>query len=72
MHLQSSGASEVMATDLKASKCWVDLSGAGEVDIWAVEELHIQVSGAGEVNYKGSPEKITQDISGAASVTRLQ
>lgn len=66
--LDASGAVEVNATDFKTQKFRLEISGAGEADIFVTEELEIEASGAVEVRYKGNPKKVTRNVSGAASI----
>ncbi|MGB0175833.1 MAG: head GIN domain-containing protein [Owenweeksia sp.] len=66
--VESSGACEISAFDLKTLRTRIDISGAGEVDVYVTEELKVDASGAAEVRYKGNPRNINQDASGASSV----
>lgn len=64
-----SGAGEVDAEQLIAQKVKVHVSGAGEADVHAVEELDASVSGVGSVNYSGQP-KVRQHVSGIGSISK--
>lgn len=67
-----SGAVEVNAFELETRNTKIDMSGAGSADIYVTDEVSIDVSGAGEINYKGNPRDIKQDISGAASINQIK
>ncbi len=67
-----SGAVEVNAFELETRNTKLDMSGAGRADIYVTDEVRMDVSGAGEVNYKGNPREIKQDISGAASINQIK
>lgn len=63
-----SGAGEIQSEEFQTQECYVEISGAGEADVWVTEKLDVDVSGAAEVHYKGNPGEVKQDISGAAEV----
>ncbi|MEA3504200.1 MAG: head GIN domain-containing protein [Bacteroidota bacterium] len=66
--LEGSGASEFNAINLETKIMTINLSGAGEADVWVTKSLSVSVSGAGNVRYKGSPQTINERITGAGSV----
>lgn len=68
--IKSSGASEVDCYDLKAENVKVNISGAGDAQVFASVSLDIKVSGAGSVKYKGSPT-VEKSIKGAGSVKKV-
>jgi hypothetical protein len=70
LNIDISGAGEVDAKDLHAQNVSIDSSGAAEADVYASEELHIHVSGAGNVNYYGNPKTVTEDRSGAGTISK--
>ena len=65
-----SGAVSLDAKDLKAQKVSVTSSGAASADVYASEELRASVSGAGNVDYYGDPKSVTEDASGAGSISK--
>jgi len=71
VELRVSGAGEIDAQDLESASVTVSISGAGEAKVHAKERLEVNVSGAGSVRYKGSPEEISQHVSGAGSVKKM-
>lgn len=64
----SSGANTLDARALQAKVVKMDVSGAGDSDVWASEQLDANVSGAGNIRYHGQPEDVQQNVSGAGSV----
>ena len=70
LKLDTSGACEVDAKDMRAQIVSVDSSGASNLDVYATEELLVDSSGAGNINYYGNPKKIDQNTSGAARITK--
>jgi hypothetical protein len=65
-----SGAGEVDAKDLHAQNVSITSSGAARADVYASEELHASVSGAGNINYYGNPKTIEEDRSGAGTISK--
>jgi hypothetical protein len=65
-----SGAVNLDARELKAEKVNVTSSGAASADVYASEELRASVSGAGNVDYYGDPKSVTEDTSGAGSISK--
>jgi hypothetical protein len=66
--VDSSGANTLDASELQAKVVKIAVSGAGDSEVWASEQLDANVSGAGNVRYSGQPKDVQQDVSGAGSV----
>ena len=71
LDIETSGAAEVRAQDLKAESCSVETSGASSVDVRALKALRISSSGASNVTYRGEPEKLEVETSGASEVRKI-
>jgi hypothetical protein len=65
-----SGAVGLDAKDLHAQKVTVKSSGAASADVYATEELRASVSGAGNIDYYGDPKTVSEDASGAGSISK--
>lgn len=68
---QLSGASNAKCFDLLAEETSVDISGAGNAEVYASVQLKAEVSGAGNVKYKGNAKNIKQEVSGAGTVSKV-
>ena len=68
--LTLTGAASAKCYDLLAENTTVDISGAGDADVYASVRLDASVSGAGSVNYKGNASSVNQHVSGAGSVNK--
>ena len=66
--LDLTGSSEVEAVDLVVGKYKLRSSGASHSRINVLNELDISSSGASEVEYRGKPDRITNNESGASSL----
>jgi len=63
-----SGAGDIFAFDLLTENFTLDLRGAGKAQINVSKKISAEISGAGNVRYKGSPAIINQSVSGAGSI----
>ncbi|HWR32868.1 MAG TPA: head GIN domain-containing protein [Chitinophagaceae bacterium] len=68
--VDGSGATEINCFDLKAENTRVDISGAGDAEVFASVKLDVHVSGSADVKYKGNAI-VTKSISGAGSVKKV-
>jgi Putative auto-transporter adhesin, head GIN domain len=71
-HLVLSGAGKANCFDLMSENTKVDISGAGSAEVFASVHLDAEVSGAGNVRYKGNAARVNQQVSGAGSVKKAE
>ena len=71
VELDLSGAAEAHCFDMLSETTKVEISGAGSADVYASVKLEARVSGAGTVNYKGNATEVSQKVSGAGSVNKV-
>lgn len=69
---QISGAGKVSCYELLAERTKVEISGAGSAEVYASVSLDAQVSGAGNVRYRGEAQDIKQQLSGAGSIKKAE
>ena len=63
-----SGSGKLKLFKVIGQDCNVALSGSGNVEVNVQNELVVDLSGSGNVYYKGVPNSIQSDISGSGSV----
>lgn len=63
------GSGDIQAFNLKASRAEVTISGSGDVELTANEELKARVSGSGDIKYNGNPKKQDFKTSGSGSIS---
>ncbi|MCP4574037.1 MAG: DUF2807 domain-containing protein [bacterium] len=68
LEIQISGAGDLDARSLKAKHVKVRISGAGNGELYASESIDARISGAGSLDYWGSPEKEKTKVSGVGSI----
>jgi len=71
LSVEGSGSTAVKAFPLVSDNTSIDISGAGEAEVWAAQTLKVEISGAADVSYKGNPTTIKKDISGAGEVRHV-
>ena|SRR2546422_1646966 len=71
LEISSTGAGKIDTHDLQASEAIVKVTGAAGVDVYAIDQLDVTVSGAGRVTYSGNP-RVNKHISGAGQVIKKE
>ena len=71
VELELTGAGHAHCYELLAENTKVDISGAGSAEVYASIKLDATVSGAGNVEYKGNASNVSQHVSGAGSVKKV-
>lgn len=61
------GSGEIKAFEYLVNQAKVEISGSGDTEINAINNLNIEINGSGSVTYKGKPA-INSDISGSGSI----
>ena len=69
VEIRNSGAGLIDAHELRSFKANVNLSGAGQAEVYASEQLDVTISGVGRVTYGGQPKVINKNISGIGTVS---
>jgi len=64
------GSGSVKAFDLQTQNTKVGISGSGNAEVDAEDELEIRISGSGSVLYKGQPQ-LDQRVSGSGKVKSI-
>lgn len=72
LFVDNSGASKLSAKELKAAFVKVDCSGASKAEVWAIDQLEADASGASKVTYVNENNlKKNVSNSGASSVKSI-
>lgn len=69
--IQISGSGDVSASDLATVSTDLEISGHGDCVVAASDKLNIEISGVGQVRYRGQPE-VTKSITGLGDVARTE
>ena len=65
-----SGSGNMRGYDLATKRSAITISGSGQAEVNAEDELDVRISGSGGIHYTGSPSKMNQHISGSGSLTK--
>jgi hypothetical protein len=71
LELDLTGAANAHCFDLLSENTDIDITGAGEAEVYASVKLNADVSGAGSVSYKGGATNVSQHVTGAGSVKKI-
>ncbi|MCU0606451.1 MAG: DUF2807 domain-containing protein [Candidatus Edwardsbacteria bacterium] len=66
-----SGSGDIKCLGLKVKKAALEISGAGEARLDVSDELSVDISGSGEVTYRGNPAKVDQHVSGSGAIKKI-
>jgi Putative auto-transporter adhesin, head GIN domain len=69
--VDGSGSTDVKCFDLMTENADIEMSGAGDAEVFASVKLDVHVSGAADVKYKGNAT-VNQSVSGAGSVKKAE
>ena len=69
--VHGSGSTDINCFELLAENTKVELSGAGDAEVFASVQLDVHVSGAADVKYKGNAN-VSKEVSGAGSVKKVE
>ncbi|HWN08793.1 MAG TPA: head GIN domain-containing protein [Pyrinomonadaceae bacterium] len=71
LEMEANGAANIDTHKLRADRATVEANGASKVEVYAVNELELDVNGPSRVTYHGNP-KVKQDVSGPGSVVKKE
>ena len=72
VNIISSGAFQYSALDCEVDTYNITMNGAGNAKVKVNNSLKIQINGAGNLLYKGSPDKVISNIGGIGKVKRME
>lgn len=64
-----SGSGDIDSYNLIADNVDATVSGSANVKVTAKKEISAKVSGSGDIDYRGNPEKISTKVSGSGDIT---
>lgn len=65
-----SGIGNIDAYNFKVENLTAKISGTGNAEVYATKSIQAKISGAGNISYKGNPDLVNSDVSGAGSINR--
>jgi hypothetical protein len=70
--ISMSGSGDVQALDFVVGNYRISTSGSTDLKINALNELHVESSGASDISYRGNPKNVKNSNSGASSLNKIQ
>lgn len=67
-----SGGGNYNGDAMQSETTSVNVSGLGSSTVWVTGDLDVNISGAGDVKYRGEPTSITQNISGLGNLEKIE
>ncbi|HVE60620.1 MAG TPA: head GIN domain-containing protein [Chitinophagaceae bacterium] len=64
------GSGEIHAFDLLSETANVEISGSGDVEIFASKQLNVTIAGSGDVKYKGNPS-VNKSVAGSGDIRKM-
>lgn len=71
LNTKTSGVANMKAYDLPAQTVRSESSGASNIYVAAAKAINAKASGASNINYKGDPQVISRDTSGASHIRKM-
>lgn len=65
------GSGNVDAVRAEAKRVYVNVRGSGSSKVYAIDYLNADISGSGDVSYKGKPD-IDSDVNGSGDIKRVR
>lgn len=72
LRIDASGASDIKAFDATVQVCSVQMSGASDLQVTVTQKLSAQASGASNIQYRGNPQQVESDVSGASRIRSVE
>lgn len=70
MDCQINGSGKLYCRSCIADDVYAKISGSGDMEVTVEHYLEARITGSGTINYWGSPETVTTDISGSGKVKK--
>lgn len=69
--LELSGAGNLDASELQSKACNIELSGFGSAQVFVTDNLEAEVSGVGDIRFRGDPRNIRREVTGLGRIERV-
>lgn len=64
------GSGDISAFDFEAERVNATVTGSGDIQVYASEEIRAKVPGSGDIEYKGNPKKEDFKTMGSGDITK--
>ena len=63
------GSGDIKAGDLQCATAKADVVGSGDINIHVTDALQANVTGSGNIRYKGDPPSVNKNVTGSGDIT---
>ena len=63
------GSGDIKAGDLQCATAKADVIGSGDINIHVTDALQANVTGSGNIRYKGDPPSVNKNVTGSGEIT---
>lgn len=67
-----SGSGDLKAFNLETKRSEIKITGSGNCELSASNQLNVLISGSGTVFYRGDPQTVSQEVSGSGKVKIIE
>ena len=67
---ECSGSGNVISSDLVIDICAVEMSGSGNAELQVTKELSAEISGSGNIRYKGDANVVNSSVAGSGKIKK--
>jgi hypothetical protein len=68
---QCSGSGNIVGGELVTDDCDIEISGSGNADITVNKELRVELSGSGNIRYRGTGNLVSSEVSGSGKIRKI-
>ena len=69
--IQLNGSGNIQCGDLQVKSADVTIKGSGNVTVNASESLVARIPGSGNINYRGNPSNVKQNVTGSGNISTV-
>jgi hypothetical protein len=68
---ECSGSGNIISSDLVIDICTVEMSGSGNAELQVTKELSAEISGSGNIRYKGEANVVNSSVAGSGKIKKF-
>jgi hypothetical protein len=65
------GSGDMHLANLKSHSATAKISGSGDIRVYATDNLIAEITGSGDINYRGNPQSLRKSIRGSGDIDQL-
>jgi len=71
LEVSVAGSGDINADELKAKNVKASIAGSGDIQVYSSESIKGNISGSGNIKYKGEANNVSKSIAGSGSVSKM-